>query len=254
MPGVGTLCNMAGIVAGGAAGLAFSRFFTDSLRKLMLSVCGLAFFLIGISGVMQEMLVIEDGALTGRGSMTLIVSLALGALIGESLHLHEKIERFGDWLGAKANGKNTAGETSGADDDDNEDLSFAGAFIKASLVVCIGAMAILGPITECFYHDHTILIAKTLIDFVTIMILSISCGKGCLFAAIPVGICQGILTAAAVFIEPYMTAEALSDLTMVGSAVILMTGINLLWEKNIKVANLAPAIFVAVALAFLPAI
>ena len=237
MAGVGTLCNVVGIVAGGAAGLVFSRFFNEGLRKLMLTVCGLSLFLMGLTGAMQEMLTVENGAISVHGSMTVLLSLALGALAGCTADLDRRVGQFGQWLRRKAGCENDEG--------------FAGGFIKASLVVCIGAMAILGPINERFYSDHSILLVKSLIDFVTIMILTVPYGKGCLFAAIPVGICQGTVTAASGLIQPIMTSQALSNLSMVGSVIILATGINLIWDKDIKVANLTPALFVAVALAFL---
>ena len=237
MAGVGTLCNVVGIVAGGAAGLAFSRFFNEGLRKLMLTVCGLSLFLMGLTGAMQEMLTVENGSISVHGSMTVLISLALGALVGCTADLDRRVGQLGQRLRRKAGCENDEG--------------FAGGFIKASLVVCIGAMAILGPISERFYSDHSILLVKSLIDFVTIMILTVPYGKGCLFAAIPVGVCQGAITAASGLIQPIMTAQALSNLSMVGSVIILATGINLIWDKDIKVANLTPAIFVSVALAFI---
>lgn len=237
MPGVGTLCNIVGIVAGGITGLTFAKLFTENLRKLMITVCGLSLFLMGLTGAIQEMLVFDNGKFSSQGAVTVIVSLALGAVFGQALDLDGRVERFGLWL------RNKVGC--------NEDDGFAGGFIKASLVVCIGAMAVLGPINERFYADSSMLFVKSLLDFVTIMALAIPYGKGCIFAAIPVGVCQGAVTLASRFIQPVMTAQALSNLSMVGSAVILATGINLIWDKDIKVANLIPAILVAVLLSFI---
>ena len=237
MAGAGTLCDMAGIVAGGMAGLAFSRFFTESMRRLMLTVSGLALFLMGLTGVLQEMLTIENGRLSSQGTLTIIISLSAGALVGCAADLDGRIKKLASWLCRKTCKGNME--------------NFSNGFIKATLVVCIGAMAIMGPLQERFYADHTLLLVKSVIDFVSIMALTIPYGKGCLFAALPVGLCQGSITAAAGWIQPAMTAHMLSNISLVGSVIILATGINLVWDKDIPVINLIPAIPAAMLLALL---
>ena len=120
------------------------------------------------------------------------------------------------------------------------------------MVVGIGAMAVVGPITEGLYGDHSVLIAKALFDFVIIMVLTIPYGKGCLFSSVPVGIFQGGLTLLACQAKTLLTDAALASLTTTGSVMILCLGINLIWNKEIRVANMLPMIVISVALSYVP--
>ena len=125
-------------------------------------------------------------------------------------------------------------------------------FITATMTVSIGAMAIVGAVQDGIYGDYTVLAAKSLMDFVIILVMASSMGKGCLFSAIPVGILQGSVTILARLVQPLLTDTALSNLSLVGSALIFCVGLNLIWKKTIRVANLLPALIVAVVYAFLP--
>jgi len=119
------------------------------------------------------------------------------------------------------------------------------------MTVCIGAMAVVGAVEDGIHGNYTILAAKALMDFVIILVMASSMGKGCIFSAIPVGIFQGSVTLLARLVEPLLTAVALSNLSLVGSVLIFCVGINLIWKNTIRVANLLPAILVAVAYALL---
>ena len=134
----------------------------------------------------------------------------------------------------------------------DENCNLSEGFIKASMVVGVGAMAVMGPITEGLYGDHSMLIAKALFDFVIIMVLTVPYGKGCLFASIPVGILQGSLTMLACQAKELLTDAALSSLTTTGSVMILCLGINLIWNKEIRVANMLPMVVIGVALSYVP--
>jgi uncharacterized membrane protein YqgA involved in biofilm formation len=129
---------------------------------------------------------------------------------------------------------------------------FANGFVKATMVVGIGAMAVMGPITEGLYGDHSMLIAKALFDFVIIMVLTVPYGKGCLFASLPVGVLQGSLTLLACQAKVFLTDAALASLTTTGSIMILCLGINLIWNKEIRVANMLPMVVIGVALSYIP--
>ncbi len=109
-----------------------------------------------------------------------------------------------------------------------------------------------GAIKDGISGDYTILAAKALLDLIIILVMTVSLGKGCIFSAIPVALFQGTITLLARLIEPIMTAQALSNLSLTGSVLIFCVGMNLIWGKMIKVANLLPAIFLAVAFAFVP--
>jgi uncharacterized membrane protein YqgA involved in biofilm formation len=113
-------------------------------------------------------------------------------------------------------------------------------------------MAVVGSIQDGISGDYSVLMAKAVLDLIIIMVMTASMGKGCIFSAIPVGLFQGSITLLAQLAEPLMTETAMNNLSLTGSMLIFCVGVNLVWGKMIKVANLLPAIFVAVAWAFLP--
>ena len=118
--------------------------------------------------------------------------------------------------------------------------------------VCIGAMAIIGAIQDGLLGDYSLLVTKAVLDFIIVLIMTCSLGKGCMFSAIPVAVFQGSVTALAGLLRPLMTAAALANLSLVGSILIFCVGLNLVWDKRVRVANLLPAVVIAVAAAFLP--
>lgn len=176
-----------------------------------------------------------DGSLSTNGSMIMILSLAIGALLGEVIDLDAKFERFGEWLKHKT----------GSDGDN----LFVNGFVSASLTVSIGAMAVIGSIQDGIYGDHSTLIAKAILDFIIIMIMASSMGKGCVFSFLPVAVLQGIMTALAVVLSSFMTDVVLNHISLVGNILIFCVGVNLVWPRTIKVANLLPSLLVAVILA-----
>ena len=238
MPGVGTLIDMSGIIAGGATALAFGRLFSEQMKNMMMTVCGLSVFVIGITGIMQGMLTVSGGAISVNGSIPLLISLVAGTMIGEALGIEKGINRLGVLLQKQVK------------QDDGE--GFTDGFVKASMVVGIGAMAVMGPIMEGLYGDHSMLIAKALFDFVIIMVLTVPYGKGCLFASLPVGVLQGSLTLIACQAKALLTDAALASLTTTGSIMIMCLGINLIWNKEIRVANMLPMVVIGVILSYIP--
>ena len=124
--------------------------------------------------------------------------------------------------------------------------------MTASLTVCIGAMAIVGSIQDGISGDWSTLGAKAILDFIIVMVTTSSLGKGCVFSAIPVLIWEGSLTLLATTIKPLMTELTMSYLSLVGSVLIFCVGLNLVWGKKVRVANLLPAVVLAVVAAFLP--
>ena len=191
---------------------------------------------VGIGGAVQEMMTVTADGLQSGGTMMVVISYAVGSLLGEWIDLERRMEQFGTWLKIKTGNA--------------REKQFVDAFVTASLTVCIGAMAIVGAIQDGLSGDHSTLALKAMLDMVIIYVMSASMGKGCLFAAIPVGILQGAVTLLARAIQPLMTEAALANLSLTGSILIFCVGINLLWEKKLKVANMLPSIVVAVVLAF----
>ena len=238
MTGLGTIINTAGILAGGAAGYLFGSRFNSRIQEALTAACGVSVLFIGIAGAMEGMLQLQDGALTSRQSMLVVLSLALGALIGEWINIEGLFERFGSWLKVKTGNA--------------RDKKFVDAFVTSSLTVCIGAMAIVGSIQDGIYGDFSVLATKAILDLIIVLVMTCSLGIGCIFSAIPVAVFEGLLTFLARFLRPVMTEAALANLSLVGSILIFCVGLNLLWEKKVRVANLLPSVVLAVAAAFLP--
>lgn len=236
MPGLGTIINTAAIIVGGLCGLLFGRFLKERCQDTLQKTCGICVLFIGIGGALEGMLTIEGASVSSGGTVLIIGCLALGALVGEIINIEGLFERFGEWLKIKTGNA--------------KDKGFVNGFVTASLTVCIGAMAIVGAIRDGILGDCSVLVTKAILDFIIIMVMTCSLGKGCIFSAIPVAVLQGLITALAHFIKPIMTYAALANLSLIGSILIFCVGINLVWDKRVRVANLLPAIIFAVAAAF----
>ena len=238
MPGLGTIINTAAILLGGFFGALFGRFLSDNAQDTLTKVCGVSTLFIALSGALEKMLTVENGLIVSGGSMLIIGCLAIGAFVGELLNIEDGFERFGQWLKIRTGNA--------------KDRGFVDAFVTASLTVCIGAMAIVGSIQDGIAGDYSILATKAVLDLIIIMVMTCSMGRGCVFSAIPVAVLQGSITAVAGLVKPLMTDAALANLSLVGNVLIFCVGINLVWDKKIRVANLLPAIVLAVIAAFLP--
>ena len=232
MIGLGTIINSGGIILGGVMGLLFGRFLKERFQESLTVACGISVLFIGIAGAMEGMLHIEGGEVGSGQSLMIVVCLALGALVGEAIDIESRFERFGEWLKRKTGNA--------------KDKNFVDGFVTASLTVCIGAMAIVGAIQDGISGDWSILATKAILDFVIIMVMTASLGKGCIFSAIPVFLLEGAVTLLAVFIKPLMTDAALENLSLIGSVLIFCVGLNLVWGKKVRVANLLPSIIFAV--------
>lgn len=237
MIGFGTILNTLAIVAGGLLGGLFGRFLGENVQDGVIKACGISTLFIGLSGTLEKMLSVENGVVVSSGSMLIIACLVIGGIAGELLDIEGGFERFGSWLKIKSGNA--------------KDKRFVEAFVTASLTVCIGAMAIVGSIADGLTGDYSILATKSILDLVIIMVMSCSLGKGAVFSAIPVAILQGSITVLAGLLRPIMTTGALNNLSLVGNVLIFCVGVNLIWGKHVKVANLLPGIVVAVAAAFL---
>ena len=240
MFGLGTIINVLAIIAGGLLGCAGGRFIKEQIQDTLMKVCGVGTLFVALSGVMEKMLVVTDGKVSSTGGMLVIICLAIGGLIGELLNIEEGFERFGQWLKVKTG--------------NSRDGGFVDAFVTASLTVCIGAMAIVGSIQDGLTGDYSILATKAVLDLIIIMVMTASMGKGCIFSAVPVAMLQGGVTILATWMKVLMTDAALANLSLVGNVLIFCVGVNLVWGKKVRVANLLPAIVAAVAAAFIPGI
>lgn len=230
MFGLGTIINCSAIIIAGIAGMVFGNHLKESMQNTLMKADGVAVIFIGIAGGLSKMLVIKSGSIETTGTM-MIISLSFGAVIGELLDLDGKMTHFGEWLKIKTGNA--------------KDHKFVDGFVTASLTVCIGAMAVVGSIEDGVHGNHSILFAKAILDFVIILVMSATLGKGCLFAFVPVGLFQGIITLLSSMISPYITASAMSALSFIGSILIFCVGVNLVFDTKIRVANLLPTLIVA---------
>ena len=237
MPGLGTLINVAAVVAGGLSGSLVGKLFDERQQESVNMACGISVLFIGIAGAMEGMLTLTDGNITSSNAMFVVLCLALGTIAGEMLRIEDGFEAFGEWLKVRTGNA--------------RDACFVNAFVTASLTVCIGAMAIVGAIQDGILGDYTTLAVKSVLDFVIIAVMTSSMGKGCAFSAIPIALLEGSITLLAQLLRPLMTEVALANLSLVGSILIFCVGINLVWGKRVRVANMLPAVVLAVIASFI---
>lgn len=238
MIGIGALINTAAIAAAGFSGHLFGKIFKEEQQDAITKVNGISVLFIAVAGAMEGMLKIEGSALKSIRSMLIVLCLALGAIAGELIGIESYFERFGEWLKIKTG--------------NSRDAKFVDAFVTASLTVSIGAMAIVGSIEDGVLGDYSVLAVKSVLDFIIIVMMTASMGKGCGFSAIPVFVFEGGITLLARLIAPIMTELAITYLSLVGSILIFCVGVNLVWGKKLRVANMLPAVIFAVIAAYLP--
>lgn len=238
MIGLGTIINTAAIIFGGIIGHFTGKLFKRDQQAALNKTCGISVMFIAIAGAMQGMMYIDAGTIVSGKSMLVVLCLAIGTIVGELLGIEKGFERFGEWLKKKTG--------------NSGDKQFVNAFVTASLTVCIGAMAIVGAIQDGIMGDYSTLAVKAVLDFIIIAVMTSSLGKGSAFSAIPVLAFEGTITLLARLVSPVMTDTAITYLSLIGSILIFCVGVNLVWGKIIRVANMLPAVIFAVVAAYLP--
>lgn len=232
MIGLGTIINTAAVLVGGLLGLLLKNGILKRFEKILMQALGLATIFIGAGGVLKYMLVVENGSLGTRGTMLLIFSLVIGCLLGQLLDIEAKMEALGIKLKAAAKMHN--------------DNLFVEGFVTTSLIICVGAMAIVGAMQDGLSGDSSMLVAKALLDFALVAILASTYGVGAVFSAIPIFVYQGVITLIAALFGAVISNALIEELSFVGSALIFCVGINLVREKTFKVANMLPALLIPV--------
>ena len=231
MIGLGTIVNFGTIIVGGALGLILKRVLAKRITDTMMQGIGLAVMIIGVSGTLVAAFTIVEGRIISEHVLIMIISLALGALIGELLRIEDRLASFGSFCEKKLVKP-------------DEESTFAQGFVTATLVFCVGSMAIVGSIEDGINRNSDILVAKSIIDGITAMIFASTMGFGVLFSAITVGIYQGTVTLIAYFAGPFIGELVVMQMSLVGSILIMSIGMNMLKTSKIKVGNLLPAIFI----------
>ena len=238
MYGLGTLVNTGAVLVGGGAGLLFGKLLKERHQDTLRVADGVSVLFLAIAGTMEGMLRAEGQAIVSFNAMFVVICLVLGALIGEIINIEGGFEKFGEWLKRKTGNSN--------------DGNFLEGFVTTSLTICIGAMTIIGSIEDGVYGNWTILGTKSILDLFMVMIMTASLGKGCIFSAIPILVIEGGLTLLATAIKPLLTDAAMANISLIGNILIFCVGINLVWNRKIRVANFLPAVLIAAVAAFLP--
>ena len=238
MTGLGTVINSASIVAGGLVGYFAGKFFRPEQQESLNKACGISVIFIAVAGAMQGMLKIEGAEIVSGKSMLVVLCLALGTIMGELFGIEKGFENFGGWLKKKSG--------------NSGDSTFVNAFVTASLTVSIGAMPVVGAIQDGLLGDFSTLAVKSVLDFIIVAVMTSAMGKGAVFSAIPVSVFEGAMTLLAKLLSPLMTPAALAYLSLIGSVLIFCIGVNLVWGKKLKVANMLPSVILAVSAAYLP--
>ncbi|MFH1985008.1 MAG: DUF554 domain-containing protein [Pseudomonadota bacterium] len=213
----GTIVNTVAIIIGSLIGLIFRRGIPDAYKKTVIQAIGLAVLLVGLRG-----------ALRSDALLVVIISMAVGAVIGECLRIEDRLDALGRWFQSRLSGG-------------GEDV--AKGFVTASLVFCVGSMAIVGSLESGLSGHHQTLYAKSVLDGITAIIFTATFGAGVILSAGAVFCYQGGITLAAAFVKPYLTPVVVDQMTAVGGLLIMGIGINLLEIQKVRVANILPAIF-----------
>ncbi|WP_195429852.1 DUF554 domain-containing protein [Clostridium sp. D46t1_190503_E9] len=224
---IGTIINSLTIVVGSIVGLFVKEKINEKISSTIMSGLALCVIYIGISG-----------ALKGENTIVMIISIALGGFIGEAIDIDLKLEKLGKRIEKKVN-KN--GST----------ISISEGFVTSTLLFCVGAMAIVGALESGLNNDYSTLLAKSILDGISAIIFSSTLGIGVILSAISVFIYQGSITIAAGMLTNVLNNIAITNITTVGSLLIIGLGFNMIGITKIKVSNLLPAIIVAIILSFI---
>lgn len=218
---IGTLINVAAILLGSALGLLLKRRFRQSMANVVMQGLGLCVTLIGLKG-----------ALATDNTLLMILSIVLGGVLGSLIGIDRRLNQLGQYAQRKlvrnSNGENT----------------FATAFVTASLVFCVGAMAVVGALDSGIRGDHSTLIAKSALDGVASIVFASTLGPGVMLSAVPVLIYQGSIALLGTLIAPLLSDVVVREMSAVGGLLIIGIGLNMLLKSEIKVADLLPAILI----------
>lgn len=234
MIGLGTIVNAAAVIVGSILGLVLKFGIPERFKSTIMQAISLSVIFIGTSGVLQGIFkVLNSGRIDRQYIMLMIFSLVIGGLVGEILRIEDFLDRLGERI-KKAVSKVIKSENS----------TFTEGFVTASLVFCVGAMAIVGSLEDGLNRNFSILFAKSILDGVTSVIFSATLGIGVMFSSVAVLLYQGSITLLAGLLKPLLTDTVVLQMSMVGSVLIFAIGLNMLGVSKIKVGNLLPAIFV----------
>ncbi len=217
---IGSIVNALAVLIGSIIGIKFGELLPEKVKRISFECIGLFTIVLGVKM-----------AQSSQNLLTLLICLILGGLIGEYIDIDRFIEKKSEQLKIKIKSTNK---------------NFSKGLITAFVLYCIGSMTIVGAIEEGIHQDRTLLYTKSLMDGITSILLASNFGYGVLFSAFPLLLFQSIITLSAVFLEPYLPAALITEITAVGGCLILAIGLNILELVKIKVSNILPALFITV--------
>lgn len=221
---LGTIVNALAIFAGSLGGYLILQLFKEGIPErindTIMKGMALCVLLIGISGALEY-----------KQILLVILSIAIGGIIGEIIDVDKQIKRLGDNLERKLNGRGG---------------TVSQGFVTASLLFCVGAMAVMGSLESGLNGNHEILFAKSIIDGITAAVFTTTLGIGVAFSAISVFLYQGTITIGAIYLKDLLTAAVVSDMSAIGGLLIIGIALNMMGVTKIKVANLLPAVFIPI--------
>ncbi len=229
MHGLGTIINCATVLVGSLIGILIKGGLPKRFEETIFSSVGLAVMFIGLGGALSGLMTISEAALGTQYTMGMVLSLVFGSIVGEALDIETRLDHLGEWIKGKMP-KKLAGKT------------FVDGFVTASMLFCVGAMAVVGSLEDGLNGDYSILAAKSVLDGISSLLFAASLGFGVAMSILPLALYQGGITLLAQFVKPYMTDKLITQMSCVGSVLIFAIGINMIFGKKIKVGNLLPAI------------
>ena len=219
---IGTIVNTVAVIFGGIIGLFLKKGVSKRFSEVVMNGLALCVIYIGISGVLK-----------GENTMIVILSMVFGALIGEGVNLDKRVRDLGNLIEGKFKSK-------------DENISIAEGFVTASLLFCVGAMAIVGSLQSGLTGNYEMLFTKSILDGVASILFAASLGVGVIFSAVFVFVYQGSITLLAQFIAPYLSDIVIAEMTCIGSLLIIGLGLNMLNVTKLKIMNYIPAIFLPI--------
>lgn len=215
---LGTVVNAIAIIIGGLIGTFIRNGLKEDYKKTLMNGVGLTVIIIGIMG-----------AIKSENMILIIISIVLGSIIGEAIGIERKLDSMGNSLEEKLGQGNS---------------NFSKGFVTASLVYCVGAMAIVGSLESGLLGNHDTLFAKSVLDGISSIIFASTLGIGVVFSSILVFIYQGIIILLASSLRNLLTPDVILEMSAVGGILIMGIGINILEIKKIEVGNMSPSIFI----------
>ena len=232
MFGLGTLINTAVVFLGGLIGMCLKNGLKKNVQDILMQTCGVATIFIGASGTLAKMFVIENNNVSVKGTMLLIISLVIGGMLGEVMHIEDTMDSLGERIKKAVKAE--------------KDNLFVEGFVNVSLITCVGAMAIVGSIQDGISGDYSLLMTKSILDLVIVVVFSSTYGVGAVFSAVPIFVYQGSITLMAAVGGSFLSDAIISDLSFVGNALIFCVGANIAFGKKFRVGNMLPALIVPV--------